>query len=962
MISAHKEDLLTFLEMVGQFYLQGTPIDWDNFYKPNRKNKIVLPDYPFKGQRYWIKNKDSPQNLLKANKHPFLLQEIETPLLEGANIFLTQVSAKWPDFIEDHLLYNVPVVPGATYISTILSAAKLLSNQESCKIENIEFINPLIVNTDLPRQVQTLIHPIENGMRHFEIVCQAVGDSKEWIKLVQGTLNERNEMTVFSDENRVEKIKSRCPEECTKEHLIQFFTEIGLTLGPKLRWIEHLYMGENEVLAKLRAPQEKEEEEGYILHPGLIDSCIQTIFGKRLKMRGQPDLLSIPFHIKEFLYHAGKGRLAWVHLIHKPTKQENTYRADLTFFNDQGQQIGQMVDFFERTLTQNMLISTMKDQKEESRWFYAIEWKEKALTQSKKPTLSGAWLIFKDSYGFADPLEEKIQFQGGIPIQIEYGTSFNKISEHHYQINPEIKSDFEKLLRDINHSIKGLVYLKTLEDRNKHLDVGNMKQSQIYGVKSVLYLLQALIEAKLENPVSLYFVTNGTQEFKNQTILPFQSPLWGFMRTAILEYPEIQCKLIDLETHLDPLTQNPLLMEEILQEDTEEQIAYRQEKRFVPRLKAFREQKSKEIQIDPLGSYLITGGLGGLGLKVADWLIKQGAKHLVLAARREPSKQTIRLIEELQSKGAKIEIISLDVTNEQDLSSLMQKFGNGWPELKGVIHAAGVIDDASLLSLVWSQFENVFAPKIQGILSLHMASLKKSLDFFVLFSSIASIWGSTGQSNYAAANAFLDCFASYRRVQGLPILSINWGPWAEFGMAAELGALHQIKGWHPMSPERAIKALELALQQNLPNLLIADINWKFISSKNSFLSELIETTVVEAPLLLQHLKNQPRSERNRILIDYLQKIVGKILGFSFIDPEMSLFELGLDSLRAIELRNKLQIELGKEHVIPATLAFEYPTINKLCDLIIKLIFKEEERKVIEKEAVMSKEDIEKLLS
>ncbi len=338
----------------------------------------------------------------------------------------------------------------------------------------------------------------------------------------------------------------------------------------------------------------------------------------------------------------------------------------------------------------------------------------------------------------------------------------------------------------------------------------------------------------------------------------------------------------------------------------------------------------KRLKIDPAGSYLITGGLGGLGLKVAEWLAKQGAKHLVLAGRRASQK--------IEIPYATVETVVLDISQKPDVDALLQKFGNEWPELKGIIHAAGVVDDGILSSQNWSKFEKVFAPKIQGSWNLHEASLTKPLDFFVLFSSTASTLGSPGQINYASANAYMDALAAFRDDKGLPALAISWGPWAEVGLAAKLTERHRAGGFTAFKPEEGIKALEIALTDfNYPHVSIANVNWNLIPLPQAYLSELIVGKSAEAPILLERLANALPQEQMKILTNYLRQLLGKILGIPSLDPEQGFFEAGMDSLMAIELRNKLQTDIGYEYALPGTLAFGNSTINKLAYYILNLV-------------------------
>ncbi len=273
------------------------------------------------------------------------------------------------------------------------------------------------------------------------------------------------------------------------------------------------------------------------------------------------------------------------------------------------------------------------------------------------------------------------------------------------------------------------------------------------------------------------------------------------------------------------------------------------------------------------------------------------------------------------------------------MDALLRKFGKDWPELKGVIHAAGVIDDGILSSQDWNKFEKVFAPKVQGSWNLHEASLNKHLDFFVLFSSIASSIGSPGQINYSSANAYMDGLAYFRQEKGLPALSINWGPWAEIGLAANLTERHSTGGFYAFKPDEGIKAFELALAQTTSQITIVNIDWSSVHFQQGLLSELIPSKKQEIPILIQSLIQADPSKRMSILDNYLQKTVGQILGLSFINPEQGFFEAGMDSLMAVELRNRIQMELGKEIELSGAFAFNYPNVNSMATYLKETLYK-----------------------
>ncbi len=375
--------------------------------------------------------------------------------------------------------------------------------------------------------------------------------------------------------------------------------------------------------------------------------------------------------------------------------------------------------------------------------FYLIDWKPKPLQQTDE-NLKNPWLVVSQK-------EEGLQFKTIKPDQ-----AVKEVLD-----NPPV----------------GILWFASGED----------------SLKYALDVVQAF--SKLQSKPSLYFITHGIQPLGSLTDLE-NAPFNGFYKTLNLEMPDLDCR------HFDLAPNEKLLIQELLANDQEKQVAYRQGIRYVPRLVHI-QPSSNEAKIDPAGSYLITGGLGGLGRIVADWLVKQGAKHLVLAGRRASQK--------IEIPNATVETIAIDISQKSAVDDLMKKFGKEWPELKGIIHAAGIIEDGILSSQDWGRFEKVFAPKVQGSWNLHECSLSKPLDFFVLFSSIASTLGSPGQGNYAAANAYMDALAYFRQEKGLPALSINWGPWAEVGLAAKLTERHREGGFFALKPDVGMKALKLAL-------------------------------------------------------------------------------------------------------------------------------------------------------
>ncbi|ARV59084.1 polyketide synthase [Nostocales cyanobacterium HT-58-2] len=350
-------------------------------------------------------------------------------------------------------------------------------------------------------------------------------------------------------------------------------------------------------------------------------------------------------------------------------------------------------------------------------------------------------------------------------------------------------------------------------------------------------------------------------------------------------------------------------------------------------------QNPENCSVRQNGSYLIAGGLGALGLKVAQRLVEQGAKHLVLTGRSGVKQAANEVIKQLEHSGAKVSVINADISDQEDVKKILSEC----PNLRGIVHTAGVLDDGLLTEQTPMRFKKVMASKVQGAWNLHVLTQGVPLDFFVCFSSAASLVGNAGQSNYAAANAFLDALAHYRRSQGLPSLSINWGPWGEVGMAATLASRLKAQGWGIIGTEQGLQALDhLVKNEDSAQVGVLPMNWsKFLERlpENRPFFENFQTVVKpseERPALLSQLKATLAHERRTILMEHIRSAIRNVIGLNAstrIEPRQSLFDLGLDSLMAVELRNYL--EKSVECSLRSTLLFDYPTLEALVNYLLQ---------------------------
>jgi NAD(P)-dependent dehydrogenase (short-subunit alcohol dehydrogenase family)/predicted O-methyltransferase YrrM/acyl carrier protein len=591
---------------------------------------------------------------------------------------------------------------------------------------------------------------------------------------------------------------------------------------------------------------------------------------------------------------------------------------------------------------------------------------------------TGRWLIFADAAGIGEQLAARLLAQGAQPILVYPNTGYRQIDPTHLQIDPTNADDYHQLFAQGADWI-GVVHLWSL-DAADTLCIESIQAATQRGCYSVLYLVQALAKRGLSPRLWLVTceavpMTNMASAFAGVT----QSPLWGMGKTITLEHPELQTTLIDLDTQTDSadallfeFTELELTQLQVSQpnqaEEAGKQIAWRVGVRYGASLAPYALQKTASatnrlFTIDANATYLISGGLGGLGLLVARFLVEQGARHLLLLTRRTAAQSALTELQAWEARGVTVKLIQADVADAKQIAEVIAEVDARYP-LRGVIHAAGVLDDGILLQQTAERFERVLAAKVEGTWNLHQATQPCDLDFFVLFSSTTSLLGGAGQANHAAANQFMDAFAAYRQQLGLPALSINWGAWSDVGAAASRLDQINLAGERTITPQTGIEIFaELLHGQSAQVAVLPVTDWGQFRQKFSHISALFkdmpqrtqpmvveptpqtksQTALPTPPASLslrQRLATLPAKQAQTTLLNEVSQQIAQLLKLADshrLNPAQGLFDLGMDSLLAIELRSRLQKVV--EAKLPATLVFDYPSVEAITAYLANDILK-----------------------
>ena len=506
--------------------------------------------------------------------------------------------------------------------------------------------------------------------------------------------------------------------------------------------------------------------------------------------------------------------------------------ADISVYGEAGELVARITGLRARRVPKALLGERVLREN----WFYQIDWVRQPLPPLPRRGRAGeSYVIFADGGGVGDLLARRLEAEGHRCARIYAGEKRQQVDLRYY-IDPACRGDYTWALKEIacrDGALGTLVNLWPLDAAPvETITAPRLAAEQRMVCGGVLDVIHALAGVGLPQRSDLWVVTAGAQAVGDDTPLTglVASSLWGLGRVFDLEHRDQRMTRVDLDFAVsDPETHAMHLLTELRANTRESQVAYRSGMRHIARL-AHAENSRAPLLTSPVirqnATYLISGGLGSLGLVCARWLVTQGARHVALLGRHPPTVAASVMLDELRQLGARIDVIAADVTDDNSVSEALSSLAATSPPLAGVIHAAGNLKDGLLTQQAWGDFEQVMAPKVLGAWNLHRYTWDKHLDFFVLFSSAGSLLGSAGQGAYAAANAFLDMLAWHRRQRGLPAISINWGPWS-IGMAASSATRTRLdrNGIKAISPEQGEMLLERVLARKPTQIGVLNIDW-----------------------------------------------------------------------------------------------------------------------------------------
>jgi mycoketide-CoA synthase len=914
-----------FLVSLAEAYVHGVDIDWNQLFDGESAKGVELPSYPFQRKRYWLTSQtgvtDASSLGQASAEHPLLGA---TTALAGERqswLFTGRLSLQSHPWLADHAAMESVLMPGTGFLELALAAGQRV---DSPLVEELTLEQPLLFGDDDALHVQISVsEPDEEGKRAIGIYSrpqraqESAGVAEEWTRHASGTLATGGEDPLLREELRHFTAQSWPPEGAQAidtDSLYERLAEAGYNYGPVFQGLRCAWRVGDELYAEIALEQEQIAEAAeFAIHPALSDAALHTALLSVLDDAHTGEV-GVPFSFSGVhLYGQGASAL-------RVRLGGDGGTLSLSALDGDGAPVFAIRALETRVIDRNQLQAARSVNNDS---LYAFQW-----VQLQSATADGVELraaLLGDGEGIEAPW-----------IDLERFADLNALTD---ALNGNVP--VPELVLIYAGAIAGPVEREHEAGARASLTIdGELAERVRTATLRMLELAQQWIACEALAEARLVLLTESAVaatagEAPNLT----QAALVGLMRSAQSEHPG-RFGVVDLDG--SQRSSDAPLHGALMSEEPE--LALRDGMLHAPRLvrAAVQPEASVAEHVNPDGTVLITGGTGGLGALLAMHLVTEcGVKRLLLASRSgEKASGAKDLGARLRELGCEVRIAACDVSDSAQVAELIQEISPEHP-LSTVIQASGVLDDGLLETMDEERLWRVMKPKVDAAVNLHELTQRAGPAEFILFSSAAATVGSPGQSNYAAANAFLDALAAHRRATGLPALSLAWGAWDQStGMTGTLSESDRARiarvGISSLSDEQGLELFDLA--RGMDETLLVPMSMDMAALRSQAKAGMLPAVLrglVRMPArrasdakgsLARKLAQASETEWEAIVLELVRDHVAGVLGHTSaeaVDPQRAFKELGFDSLGAVELRNRLN--QASDLKLPSTLIFDHPT-------------------------------------
>ncbi|MGW1615781.1 SDR family NAD(P)-dependent oxidoreductase [Streptomyces sp. NPDC002285] len=911
------------LRRLGELYTGGHTPHWSALFPEGRR--ADLPTYAFARERHWL----APAPATATGASPLLGTHVEASDEADRHLFQSEVDLRDSRFayLTDHRVTGEVWLPGAAFLDMALEAASTVQDGGDVRLADVRFLQALRLDESRPTRLQLVLRPANDGFRDFTIASAPTGGGQRvpWERHVSGRIavtpvtpaEPIAEPAVEAGES-LAALREQCTEQVDLPAVYGALAALGIDYGPAFRGLESGHRAPSTALARLA----DRPAAGHLLHPAVLDAAFHTA---ALPGEAPEGRAFIPAGVGRLRHTGLRSTPAWV-TCELRSVSGDTATLDLGLYDEKDQLLLEAQEF------ELAALSPLDGALFETRW--------QPRPIANEPPAQGSWLILADESGVAAQLVERLGT--AVPLVIaRRGEEFAAEGPGRYVLDPADPQHLRRLLDEafVSEPPERVVQLTAL-DAPAIKDAGTAEAAARLCCLSTLHAVRTFAERAQGSAPRLFVVVRGSQAAGDSTQVthPQQALAWGFGLAAAQEHPELRTTLIDLP----PTDGVDALWTQLRHADDERLVALRETGRLVPRLTRTRPDDAGHGATTPDGVYLITGGLGGLGRVVAERLVRRGARRLALMSRSAPAAEAMGWIQGLEERGVTVHLARADVADRDGLAAALDAVRHALGPITGVVHAAGVLDDATIANLTDERVLRVLGPKVLGTALL--TELTPEAADFVLFASAAGLLGSAGQSPYSAANAFLDSWAHHLSRRDRRALSLDWGAWSGVGMVSESGVREAETGRSGLvafSAQDGGELFERVLGTARRQLAPMVLDWELLSldpdaaRTRPILADLV-TVPTGTPgtddLVKKVFAATTDSERTVRLEAYVRARVGEVAGGAVqVSATTALKELGLDSLMLVRLRNAFARELGVE--LPAATVFSAADMRALAQAL-----------------------------
>ncbi|MDO0917729.1 SDR family NAD(P)-dependent oxidoreductase [Streptomyces sp. DT2A-34] len=920
------------LRGLGELYTAGHTPDWATLFPAGRR--VDLPTYAFARERHWL----APAPATATGASPLLGTHVEASDEADRHIFQSEVDLRDSRFayLADHRVTGEVWLPGAAFLDMALEAASAVQGGGEVRLADVRFVQPLRLDESRPARLQLVLRPAADGFRDFTIASAPTGGGQRarWEHHVDGRIAVTPAAPTTAEPGEpLAMLRARCTEQVDLPSVYGALAALGIDYGPAFRGLESGHRTRSTALARLA----DRPAAGHLLHPAVLDAAFHTA---ALPGNAPQGRAFVPAGVGRLRHTGLRTSPAWV-TCELRSVSGDTATLDLRLYDEKDQLLLAVEEF------ELAALSPLDGALFETRWRHR--------PIANEPPARGSWLILADDSGVAAELVERLGTS--VPYVIaRRGEEFAAEGPGRYVLDPADPQHLARLLDQAfaTEPPERVVQLSAL-DAPAIEDAQTAEEAARLCCLSTLHLVRTLADRTPAPAPRLFVVARGSQAAaatattgdsgvtgdtgdSTQVTNPQQALAWGFGLAVAQEHPELRTTLVDLP----PTGGTGALWTQLRHADDERLVALRGAGRLVPRLTRTRPDDGGHGAIVPDGVYLITGGLGGLGRVVAERLVRRGARRLALMSRSGPAADASGWIRDLQERGVTVHSARADVADRDGLTAALDAVRHELGPITGVVHAAGVLDDATIANLTDERVLRVLAPKVLGTTLL--TELTPDAKDFVLFASAAGLLGSAGQSPYSAANAFLDAWAHHLSRTDRRALSLDWGAWSGVGMVSESGvreARTARSGLVAFSAQDGGELFDRVLTTARRQLAPLALDGEMLAlDPDAARTRPILADLITAPtgtpgtddLVKKVFAATTDTERAVRLEAYVRARAGEVSGGAVqVSATTALKELGLDSLMLVRLRNAFARELGVE--LPTATVFSAADIRGLAQTL-----------------------------